>query len=51
LRLYAFQTGRDQQFGMDVPPDGRRFEYIALGGALNYDMPEIATAILEREPE
>jgi hypothetical protein len=25
-----------------VPPDGRRFVYMALGGVLNYDMPEIA---------
>jgi hypothetical protein len=42
--IYAFQTGPDEQFGMVVPPDGRRFEYFALGGVLNYDMPEYNAA-------
>jgi hypothetical protein len=43
--IYAFQTGQDRQFGMVVPPDGRRFEYMALGGVLNYDMPEYGAAM------
>jgi hypothetical protein len=43
--IYAFQTGEDRRFGVVVPPDGRRFEYMALGGVVNYDMPEYAAAI------
>jgi len=43
--VYLVQTGEDRQFGVPVPPDGRRLEYTALGGVLNYDMPEIAAAI------
>jgi hypothetical protein len=43
--VYLAQTGADRQFGAVVPPDGRRLEYLALGGVLNYDMPEYAAAI------
>ena len=28
-----------------VPPDGRRLTLLALGGVLNYDLPEYAAAI------
>jgi hypothetical protein len=38
--FYVFQTGLDQRFGDIVPPDGRRLEYMALGGVINYDMAE-----------
>jgi hypothetical protein len=38
--FYLFQTGQDRQYGMVVPPDGKRLEYLALGGVLNYDMAE-----------
>jgi len=43
--VYLAQTGEDRQFGVVVPPDGRRLEYLALGGVLNYDLPEYAAAI------
>jgi len=43
--VYLSQIGEDRQFGVVVPPDGRRLEYMALGGVLNYDMPEHAAAI------
>lgn len=43
--VYLTQTGEDRQFGVVVPPDGRRLEYMALGGVLNYDMPEFGAAI------
>jgi hypothetical protein len=42
---YAFQTGEDTQYGVVVPPDGRRFEYLALGGVINYDLAEYGAAI------
>jgi hypothetical protein len=42
--VYLSQTGEDRQFGAPVPPDGRRLEYLALGGVVNYDMPEIGAA-------
>jgi hypothetical protein len=43
--IYAFQTGPDRQLGVEVPPDGRRFEYLALGTVFNYDMPEYGAAM------
>jgi len=43
--VYAFQTGQDTQYGVVIPPDGRRFEYLALGGVLNYDLAEYSAAI------
>jgi hypothetical protein len=38
--FYVFQTGEDRQFGAVVPPDGRRLEYMAIGGVINYDIAE-----------
>jgi hypothetical protein len=38
--FYVFQTGQDRQFGAVVPPDGRRLEYMAMGGVINYDLAE-----------
>jgi hypothetical protein len=43
--FYVFQTGQDRQFGAVVPPDGRRLEYMAVGGVINYDMAEYNSAI------
>ena len=37
---YAFQVADDKQFGVPIPPDGRRGEALSLGGVLAYDMPE-----------
>jgi hypothetical protein len=39
---YAFQFADDKQFGVKVPPDGRRSEVLLLGGVFVYDMPEYA---------
>jgi hypothetical protein len=38
--FYAFQVADDRQFGVVLPPDGRRIKYLNLGGVLNYDMSE-----------
>jgi hypothetical protein len=43
--FYAFQVADDRQFGVVLPPDGRRIKYLNLGGVLNYDMPEHGAAI------
>jgi hypothetical protein len=43
--FYVFQTGQDRQFGAVIPPDGRRLEYLAVGGVINYDMAEYNSAI------
>jgi hypothetical protein len=43
--FYVFQSGLDQQLGAIVPPDGRRLEYMALGGVINYDMAEYNASI------
>jgi hypothetical protein len=43
--FYVFQTGQDTQNGTIIPPDGRRLEYMALGGVVNYDMAEYNAAI------
>lgn len=32
-------------FGVKVPPDGRRTEFLDLGGIVNYDMPEHSAAV------
>ncbi len=32
--FYVFQTGQDRQYAV-VPLDGKRLEYMALGGVLN----------------
>jgi hypothetical protein len=43
--IYAFQTDADRQFGIVVPPDGRRLEFLAVGFVVNYDMPDLGAAI------
>lgn len=43
--FYAFQFGRDKQYGATVLPDGRRTELLLLGGILAYDMPEYALSM------
>lgn len=43
--FYAFQFGGDKQFGITVPPDGRRMELLLLGGVLAYDLPELAMSV------
>jgi hypothetical protein len=43
--FYAFQVVDDRQFGVVLPPDGRRIKYLNLGGVLNYDMPEYGAVI------
>ena len=40
--VYFRQVGEDTQNGVVVPPDGRRSEYLALGGVLNADIAEWA---------
>jgi hypothetical protein len=42
---YAFQFQGDKQFGVTVPPDGRRSEVLLLGGIFVYDMPEYAMSM------
>jgi hypothetical protein len=42
---YVFQVGQDKQFGVVIPPDGRRLEYMALGAVANYDIAEYNAAI------
>lgn len=42
---YGFQTADDRLLGVQVPPDGRRAEVLALGGVLAYDMPEFQSSI------
>ena len=43
--VYVHQGEDDKQFGVKVPPDGRRVELLELGGILNYDMPEHNAAV------
>ncbi|MBX9773702.1 MAG: transporter [Xanthobacteraceae bacterium] len=43
--FYAFQLGGDKQFGVTIPPDGRRTELLLLGGVVAYDMPEFGMAM------
>ena len=42
---YAFQVEDDRQFGVAIPPDGRRLEALTLGGVLAYDMPEHSASL------
>jgi len=42
---YGFQFANDKQFGITVPPDGRRSEVLLLGGIFVYDMPEYAMSM------
>ncbi len=43
--VYFRQVGEDTQNGVVVPPDGRRAEYLALGGVFNVDIAEWGAAI------
>jgi hypothetical protein len=43
--VYLDQFTDDHLFGIVVPPDGRRLEYLALGGVANYDMAEYGASI------
>ena len=43
--FYTFQTGMDRQNGAIVPPDGRRLEFMAIGGVIDYEMAEYNAAI------
>jgi hypothetical protein len=43
--VYLNEIADDHQFGAIVPPDGRKLEYLALGGVVNYDIAEIGAAI------
>jgi hypothetical protein len=43
--VYFRQVGEDTQYGIVVPPDGRRSEYLALGGVLNCDIAEWGAAV------
>lgn len=42
---YGFQFADDKQFGIPVPPDGRRSEVLLFGGIFVYDMPEYAMSM------
>jgi len=37
---FAWQIKDDEQYGVPVPPDGRRAKFAQIGPVLNYDMPE-----------
>jgi hypothetical protein len=43
--VYLKEIADDQQYGVVVPPDGRRLEYLAVGGVVNYDIAEMGAAI------
>ena len=43
--VYFRQVGEDTQNGIVVAPDGRRAEYLALGGVVNTDIAEWGAAI------
>src|SRR5262245_571318 len=43
--FYAYQTEGDKQFGLSVPPDGRRGEVLQVGPVLVYDMPEVGSSV------
>jgi len=43
--FYAAQVAGDQQFGVVVPPDGRRIEFLDLGGIINCDLAEIGAVV------
>jgi hypothetical protein len=43
--FYAFQVEDDTQFGVQIPPDGRRVEILNLGGVVNYDIPELGAVV------
>lgn len=43
--FYATQIADDTQFGVPLPPDGRRMELLDLGGVAAYDLPEYGAAV------
>lgn len=43
--FYAVQPSGDKQFGVSIPPDGRRADTLQLGGVAAYDLPEIQTTV------
>ena len=43
--FYTFQVADDRQFGVRLPPDGRRVEILDLGGVIAYDMPEYGASL------
>ena len=43
--FYAFQVADDKQFGVTVPPDGRRAEVLDLGAVVAYDIPELGAFV------
>jgi hypothetical protein len=43
--FYATQIADDKQFGIRIPPDGRRGSALDLGGVLAYDMPEYGASV------
>jgi hypothetical protein len=43
--LYITQIADDTQFGVRVPPDGRRAEVFELGPVLAYDLPEYGASV------
>jgi hypothetical protein len=42
---YALQIEDDTQFGVRVPPDGHQSALLQLGGVVEYDLPEYASAV------
>lgn len=42
---YLRQIADDRQFGVALPPDGRRAEVLSMGPIVNYDIPEAAASI------
>jgi hypothetical protein len=43
--FYAVQVADDKLFGVPIPPDGRRAEFLSLGGVLAFDMPEFGASV------
>ena len=43
--FYIKQVADDKQFGVPIPPDGRRAEVLMIGGVLGYDMPEYGASM------
>jgi hypothetical protein len=43
--LYITQIADDTQFGIRVPPDGRRAEVLEFGPVLAYDLPEYGASV------
>ncbi|MEM7225243.1 MAG: transporter [Pseudomonadota bacterium] len=43
--IYAVQIEDDEQFGMTVPPDGRRAQVLSLGAVGAWDLPSIGAQV------